>query len=507
VAREVDERLGLSADGYVLALVGGTGVGKSSLLNATAGETVSTVSVRRPTTGRPVAWVAASAIEDVRPLLDRLDVGTVRIHGGHALGGVVVLDLPDVDSLAPEHRALVEAILPKVDAVAWVLDPEKYADALLHDRFLRTWVPRLDRQVVVLNKADRLDDRQLEVVRADLGDILARELGIGARTARPAVLATSAVRGPAGVEPFRSWLEAGVDAKAVVAARLDAAAQAAALALAEEAGVASEARPGPLLPPEARRRTIEAASEDALRVVDVRGAEEQAVAATRARARPRGAGPLGRVTAFVYRYSGREARVADPRRYLLAWRERGTLTRTAERVRAVIATTVPAVPAPLRARYATTAEAGLLERRFASAVDRALADLPGLEPPRSVVWSLLGLLQTVATVALVAAAAWIVAWILLRPPVDPVVVPVLGSVPAPLALLVVAVLAGYLLARALSLHAGWVGRRWARGVAARVRTMVADVVAAHAFETVDAIEAARLSLWSAWRGLRTGGGS
>ena len=50
-------RLGFPSDAYVLALVGGTGVGKSSLLNALAGATVSPASARRPTTSEPVAWV------------------------------------------------------------------------------------------------------------------------------------------------------------------------------------------------------------------------------------------------------------------------------------------------------------------------------------------------------------------------------------------------------------------------------------------------------------------
>ena len=48
---------GFPGDAYVLALVGGTGVGKSSLLNALAGGDVSPASARRPTTSEPIAWV------------------------------------------------------------------------------------------------------------------------------------------------------------------------------------------------------------------------------------------------------------------------------------------------------------------------------------------------------------------------------------------------------------------------------------------------------------------
>jgi ribosome biogenesis GTPase A len=61
-------RMGFPGDAYVLAFVGGTGVGKSSLLNALAGETVSPASVRRPTTSVPVAWVPAPESGSVYPL-------------------------------------------------------------------------------------------------------------------------------------------------------------------------------------------------------------------------------------------------------------------------------------------------------------------------------------------------------------------------------------------------------------------------------------------------------
>ena len=49
---DATRRLGFPSDAYVLALVGGTGVGKSSLLNALAGDAVSAASARRPTTQR-----------------------------------------------------------------------------------------------------------------------------------------------------------------------------------------------------------------------------------------------------------------------------------------------------------------------------------------------------------------------------------------------------------------------------------------------------------------------
>ena len=113
------------------------------------------------------------------PLLEWLGVQDVREHGANDLGPVAILDLPDMDSVASEHRARVEAILPRVDAVAWVTDPEKYHDAALHDDFLRAWLPRLARQVVIVNKADRLVAEDGRRIRRDLEADLA-----AARSAR-----------------------------------------------------------------------------------------------------------------------------------------------------------------------------------------------------------------------------------------------------------------------------------------------------------------------------------
>src|ERR1700730_14724602 len=107
VLDDARQRLGFEGSAYVLALVGGPGVGKSSLLNALAGGVVSVASARRPTTGAPVAWVAESARVETAPLLGWLDVREIRDHRIGAFADVAILDLPDVDSTTPEHRARV----------------------------------------------------------------------------------------------------------------------------------------------------------------------------------------------------------------------------------------------------------------------------------------------------------------------------------------------------------------------------------------------------------------
>jgi GTP-binding protein EngB required for normal cell division len=502
VRREVASRLGFPADTYVLALVGGTGVGKSSLLNALAGRSVSDASARRPTTAHPVAWVPRSSRPELTGLLGWLGVPDreVQDHEKSGLGNVAIVDLPDLDSIEREHRERVEAILPRVDAVVWVTDPEKYHDAILHDDFLAEWLPRLDRQVVVLNKTDRLSPDDAERIRHDLERDLAGMAGRGGRGPRVRVLLASArSAGPAGVDQLREWLSAAVEAKRVVRARAVTAIAAAVSALANAAGVESTVRAVPLVDKTTRRATIDGVTADLLRLVNLPAAERQAVAATRARARARGAGPLGGIISRIYRWSGRQAAVADPAAFLARWRERGSMAPALEVLRSAVGAALRDAPPVTRSVLATSVEPGALGTNLARAVDRAIAART-TDVPSSRLWPLIGLLQTVATLGLVFAVVWVALWVLVRFPVDSVAVPVVGQLPMPFVALVAALLAGYLIARLLGFHAGLVGRRWARSLRREVAERVSREVETSAFAGLDRLEAARRALWTAARG-------
>jgi 50S ribosome-binding GTPase len=494
VAAEGAERLGIAPDAYVMALVGGTGVGKSTMLNALGGEELSPASARRPTTDSPVAWVAASAVDAVRPLLAHLGIDRPRTHVRADLERVVIVDLPDIDSLETEHRGIVEGLLPRIDVVAWVTDPEKYADAVLHDDFLRDWMPRLDRQVVLLNKVDRLAPDARNAVARDLALVVRRVAGRDVP-----VLTTAAVEGEAGITSLRTWLGEAAEAKAIVAARLGAAARAELARLAAAAGVGDSAEP--LVAQAAQRRAVEDARTEILRVIDLPGLEAHAVAATRARARRRGTGSIGLLTTAIYKVSGRERAAADPAGYLRGWRARGGLTRAAEVIRRTIADALPGVPPALRARYAAAGEGTDLERRVGDSIDRVVVRHADLEAPSSRFWPTIGLLQTANTLLLVFAVAWVILWVIARPEVASYDLPLLGPVPAPMVLLFTALAGGYIVARLLGLHAGFVGRRWARRISGDLRQAVADVLEAEAFAPLGRIESARTQLARAWRHL------
>ncbi|WP_162458370.1 GTP-binding protein [Pseudactinotalea terrae] len=178
------ERLDLGVDHSVVALVGGTGSGKSSTFNALTTLQFADVGVIRPTTSQATACVWGPQAEK---LLDFLQVAKERrilresaLTGSDEadLHGLVLLDLPDHDSVATGHAELVNRLLPLIDLLIWVVDPQKYADNALHEGYLRELQDRHEAMLVVVNQVDTLTDAGKEAVRVDVGRLLAED-GIG----------------------------------------------------------------------------------------------------------------------------------------------------------------------------------------------------------------------------------------------------------------------------------------------------------------------------------------
>jgi GTP-binding protein EngB required for normal cell division len=194
--RRSGERMRMSASHTVVALAGGTGSGKSSLFNALSGANFSPAGVTRPTTKHLHACVWG--MEGAGALLDWL--GVQRRHryarasalddGEASLTGLLLLDLPDHDSVVTGSAAMVDRLVKLADMLVWVLDPLKYADDSVHRRYLVPLAGRAAVTTVVLNQADTLTPEQV----ADCESDLRRLLDMEGLTETP-VLVTSAITG------------------------------------------------------------------------------------------------------------------------------------------------------------------------------------------------------------------------------------------------------------------------------------------------------------------------
>ncbi len=216
------ERLMLSSRHTVVSLAGGTGSGKSSLFNQLAGADFSTVGVTRPVTRDVHACVWG--VSGSGPLLEWL--GVPRRHryarasalgsGEQSMNGLVLLDLPDHDSVMGHATNLVGQLVGLSDLIVWVLDPQKYADAAVHRRFLVPLAGHSEVIAVVLNQADLLSAGQIEDCVLDLRRLLDSE---GLPDVQ--ILVTSAKNG-AGIEELRKLLIEAVTARKAATARISA---------------------------------------------------------------------------------------------------------------------------------------------------------------------------------------------------------------------------------------------------------------------------------------------
>jgi energy-coupling factor transporter ATP-binding protein EcfA2 len=216
------ERLRLSAQHTIVVLAGGTGSGKSSLFNQLAGAQFSPVGVLRPVTREPHACVWG--VEGAGPLLDWLGIQPRRRYarssaleeGERTLTGLLLVDLPDHDSVVTGESTEVSRLVAQADLMVWVLDPQKYADAAVHSRYL---VPMAGHSSVIaaaLNQADLLTPEQVEDCVADLRRLLDAE---GLHDAR--VVVTSATSA-AGVAELRQGLMETVIARQAALQRISA---------------------------------------------------------------------------------------------------------------------------------------------------------------------------------------------------------------------------------------------------------------------------------------------
>lgn len=477
-------RLTLSLDHTVVALAGSTGSGKSSLFNALARFKLSPVGVRRPTTGaaHAVVW---GPLEPANRLLDWVGVlprqrfvreSALDGDDEASMRGLILLDLPDFDSIERGHQLEVDRLLGLVDQIVWVVDPQKYGDRVLHQAYLSHFATHSGVTIVVLNQADRLSPTDTEVVIADLN----RLLGEDGLTGAP-VIASSAKQ-PGMLQDLRSALENTVANR-----------QAALRRLAADLDVIGDELGAMFGPPAAEdevdRATVRQLSESLSASAGVAGVADATAGAYRHRASAATGWPLMRGLRRLRPDPLRRLHLAEPVKTDSVSTDvvpRTSVPEADAAQKSAVGLSVRAVAdraaAPLPEVWAPALNAAARSRAgdLPDALDRAVAQTDlGLEQPPSW-WRAVGILQWVLLGAAGAGLVWLILGYALAalglPEIDGAQV---GSVPLPTLLLLTGLAGGLLLWLLLRpiIEAG--ARRAGRRAEQRLRSAITEVGRVH----------------------------
>jgi hypothetical protein len=216
-------RLRESGAPILVALVGSTGAGKSTLVNSVVGAHVSMTGIRRPTTNSPVlachpddvGWFAENVFLPTVPRVRQEGLARSGKDGLLVLAanegmprGVALLDTPDIDSVVEAHHEFAHQFLDASDLWLFMTTASRYADA-------RVWgllEHARDRGAALAIVLSRVAPAAAPEVVAHFHAMLeANGLGGNQRFLIPETVLTDGKLPPELCDPVRDWLRETAD--------------------------------------------------------------------------------------------------------------------------------------------------------------------------------------------------------------------------------------------------------------------------------------------------------
>jgi len=211
-------RVRQSAAPILVALVGSTGAGKSTLVNSIVGTQVSQTGVRRPTTNSPVLachpddmhWFAENLFLPTLPRVRQEGLARPGQDGLLVLAstetmprGYALLDTPDIDSVASSHREFAYQFLDAADLWLFMTSSNRYADAPVWE-ILQHARERGAALGVVLSRVPR--DHLAELTSHFNAMLDANGVTPASRFVVPDSTVVDHMLPPEVVQPIRDWL-------------------------------------------------------------------------------------------------------------------------------------------------------------------------------------------------------------------------------------------------------------------------------------------------------------
>src|SRR5579875_514638 len=212
-------RIRQSAAPVLVALVGSTGAGKSTLVNSIVGAQVSLTGIRRPTTNSPVLachpddidWFAENVFLPTLPRVRQEGLampgrdGLLVLAGNEGMPkGVALLDTPDIDSVVAAHHEFAHQFLDASDLWLFVTTARRYADAPVWE--LLRYAKERDAAIgIVLSRVPPRS--RTELTKHFTAMLEANGLGRADRFVIPETIIVDEMLPPAIYGPIREWLQ------------------------------------------------------------------------------------------------------------------------------------------------------------------------------------------------------------------------------------------------------------------------------------------------------------